>query len=108
MFSLFTKNVGGISTIRQLTNSRFFSQTMAIRNKSSLETPSTPQEKSPAATDANPWKTKTTGTTLTAFDKRVLVWSGKYKSVDDVPSQVALVKFFSFNFNACFQLRSFV
>lgn len=95
MIRLLTKSSSGISTFRTVANARFLSQTNRM-----LDKPSEPKtESKPATSDAAPaeagpaqaWQKKTVTSQLTAFDRKVLVWSGKYKSVDEVPPNVALV-----------------
>lgn len=94
MIRLLAKNAGVLPVCRHIANVRFLSQSAVNLDKPSSE--KAPATEQPATTDAGPaqaWQKKTVTSNLTAFDKRMLVWSGKYKSVDEVPPVVALVDF---------------
>lgn len=97
MIRLLANNVNGISTFRTLANVRFLSQTTRMLNKPSDSTPAKSETPAQAApTEAGPaqaWQKKSATSQLSAFDKKVLVWSGKYKNTDEVPPTVALVGF---------------
>lgn len=98
MIRLFTQKLPtGMLATRSLQNVRFISQTGRTLEKSGeSKTPAASQ--SPAAqpaADAAPaqgppqaWKKKSQTRILSSYDKRMLVWTGKYKSIDDVPSTV--------------------
>lgn len=65
---------------------QFFSASCILRTNS----PNTVPEKDPkdaSATDPN--KRIETKRKLTSFDRKVLVWSGKYKSAADIPDNVS-------------------
>lgn len=86
----------GVSTHRVLENVRFISQTGRMLEKSpASKTPVESQSPTSHATDAtaaaaaaaptHPWQKSSQTRTLSNYDKRILVWTGKYKSIDDVP-----------------------
>lgn len=102
MFGLIIRNANAVPmmTFRRLINVRFLSQTNRILDKSSStpptspsqpQTPSTESSSTPSSTSsAQPWqKAASASHKLSNFDKRILVWSGKYKNVNDIPSNVA-------------------
>lgn len=99
MIGLFLRSVNELPTmmLRRVANVRYISQTNRILEKSSSST-STPPPQQPPSTEssssstssAQPWqKPASAGYKLTNFDKRILVWSGKYKNVNETPSIVA-------------------
>lgn len=98
MIGLFLRNANGVSTMtfRRLVNVRFLSQTNRALDKSSStspppsSSPQPPSTESSASSSAQPWqKAASPSRKLSNFDKRILVWSGKYKSVNDIPENVA-------------------
>lgn len=104
MLGLFVRNANEVPTmmIRRLTNVRFLSQTNRAFEKSSSSSTAPPQPPSPqtpstepstaSSSSAQPWsKSSAASHKLTNFDKRILVWSGKYKNVNDIPTNVAWV-----------------
>lgn len=98
MLRLIAKSATGI---RSLENVRFLSQTGRILEKASSSPPAetkppATQPASEPAADATGQIFKKKSHTLTNFDKRVLVSTGKFKSIDEVPDTVAYVCF-SFN-----------
>lgn len=81
---------------RALGNARFLSQTSRILDKTpSTQPPQPAQSDAPAksVTDAapapaQPWQKSTVYAKLTAFDRRVLVWSGRFKNASEIPENV--------------------
>lgn len=102
MIGLFVRNTGELPTmmLRRLVNVRFLSQTNRTLEKSESSTPpSPPSSQTPstetAASTAHAWqKTAQSNYKPSNFEKRLLVWSGKYKSMNDIPERVAWVYFF--------------
>lgn len=68
---------------RSVLQTRFISNTSRALEKSSEK----PTGGAPAASKPLP----PTGVNLTDFDKKVLVWTKKYKSIDDIPPIVGYV-----------------
>lgn len=65
---------------------QFFSASNSLRTTS----PNTvPEKDSKDASITNPNKPKEMSRPLTSFDRKVLVWSGKYKSAQDIPENVS-------------------
>lgn len=102
MIGLFVRNANEVPMmmIRRLTNVRFLSQTnRTLEKSSSASTPppppppqTQPTESSSSTSSAQPWqKAASASHKLSNFDKRILVWSGKYKNVNEIPSNVAWV-----------------
>lgn len=96
MIGLFVRNVNELPTmvIRRLINVRSLSLTnRTLEKSSSSSTPSSPPQTQPTespSSSAQPWQKATSASRkLSNFDKRILVWSGKYKNVDEIPSTVA-------------------
>lgn len=97
MIGVFARNTSGLPTmmLRRLVNVRFLSQTnrQQIEKKSESSTPpsqSPSTETTSPSSSAQPWQRSTSsGYKPTNFDKRVLVWSGKYKNSNDVPETVS-------------------
>ncbi|XP_055321373.1 UPF0389 protein GA21628 [Sitodiplosis mosellana] len=101
MMRLFAKTTAAqLSSLRTLENVRFVSQTPRLLEKSDASKPTTPPAESqsptptadapqPAAEGSQPWQQKKSLHTVNNFDKRVLVSSGKYKTIDEVPERVA-------------------
>lgn len=89
MIRLFAKSsMVGLPAFRSLENVRFISQTGRILEKATSSTPAeTPASQSASGSPLKPTKKRA----LTNFDKRVLVSTGKYKTVDEVPEDVAYV-----------------
>lgn len=108
MIRLFSKNANVLATCRMMTNVRFLSQTTRMLDKPTESTPAKPE--STPTTEAGParaWQQKSAITQLSAFDKKLLVWSGKYKSADEIPPTVALVHIFDcISFFTCYSFRS--
>lgn len=80
----------GVSSHRVLESVRFISQTGRILEKTpASQTPAesqSPTSQPPSdAAPTHPWQKRSQTRTLSNYDKRVLVWTGKYKSIDDVP-----------------------
>lgn len=85
MIRLFAKrSMAGVPAIRSLEQVRFLSQTGRILEKA---TPSTPTESSTSqpAGDASGQQKKRI---LSYFDKRVLISTGHYKTIDEIPDNV--------------------
>lgn len=107
MIRLFTQKLStGMLTHRAVENVRFISQTSRILEKSPAaktpaETPTpTSQPAAEAASgssSAAPWQKTSLQRTLSGYDKRILVWTGKFKSIDDVPPTVSYVFFDEFS-----------
>lgn len=101
MIRLFTQKLSaGMLTHRAVENVRFISQTSRILEKSPAsktpaETPTpTSQPTAEAASGSAstaPWQKTSMQRTLSGYDKRILVWTGKFKSIDDVPPTVSYV-----------------
>lgn len=104
MLGLFVRNANEVPAMmfRRLINVRFLSQTNRALEKSSSSSTAPPQPPSPqtpstepstaSSSSAQPWsKSSAASHKLTNFDKRILVWSGKYKNVNDIPTNVAWV-----------------
>lgn len=101
MIRLFTQKLSsGMLTHRAVENVRFISQTSRILEKSpASKTPAeiptpTSQPAAEAASgsaSAAPWQKTSMQRTLSGYDKRILVWTGKFKSIDDVPPTVSYV-----------------
>lgn len=100
MIRLITKTATArLSSFRTLEHVRFVSQTQRVFEKSDATKPSsTPvesQSQAPAtdasqpAAGSQPWQKKTNHRTVSNFDKRVLVSTGKYKTIDEVPDKLA-------------------
>lgn len=97
MIRLYTQKLStGVSSHRVLESVRFISQTGRILEKTpASQTPAesqSPTSQPPsdaaaaaAAAPTHPWQKRSQTRTLSNYDKRVLVWTGKYKSIDDVP-----------------------
>lgn len=99
MIRVFAKTtVARLSSLRTLENVRFVSQTPRILEKSDAsKSSSTPVESQspasePTADGSQPWQKQKSLRKLTNFDKRVLVSSGKFKTLDEVPDNIAYVK----------------
>lgn len=83
--------------IRRLINARYLSQTSRTLEKSSSTPPPSqapaPAQQTPStesSSSAQPWqKPATASHKITNFDKRILVWSGKFKNADEIPAFVA-------------------
>lgn len=95
MIRLFARNAVAMPACQHLANVRFLSPTAINLDKSSSSgSDKSAATEQPATTEAGPaqaWQKKPTTSNLSGFDKRMLVWSGKYKSVDEVPPYVAYV-----------------
>lgn len=99
MIRLFTQKLStGMLTHRAVENVRFISQTSRILEKSpASKTPAEIPTSQPAAEAASgsasaaPWQKTSMQRTLSGYDKRILVWTGKFKSIDDVPPTVSYV-----------------
>lgn len=94
MIRLLTKTATArLSSFRTLEHVRFVSQTQRVFEKSDATKPSSApvesQSSAPPTDASQPWQKKTHHRTLSNFDKRVLVSSGKYKTIDEVPDKVA-------------------
>lgn len=104
MIRLFTQKLStGMLTHRAVENVRFISQTSRILEKSpAAKTPAETPTSQPAAESASgsssaaPWQKTSLQRTLSGYDKRILVWTGKFKSIDDVPPTVSYVFLMNF------------
>lgn len=104
MIRLFTQKLStGMLTHRAVEKVRFISQTSRILEKSpAAKTPAETPTSQPAAESASgsssaaPWQKTSLQRTLSGYDKRILVWTGKFKSIDDVPPTVSYVFLMNF------------